>query len=65
MKIIAIGDLHGKDCWKEFLNQDFDEAIFLGDYFDSYTLSREQQYLNFRDKRKINGKKKKRRSKRV
>lgn len=49
MKIIAIGDLHGRDCWKEFLNQDFDEAIFLGDYFDSYTLSREKQYLNFRD----------------
>lgn len=49
MKIIAIGDLHGRDCWKEFLNQDFDEAIFLGDYFDSHTLSREKQYLNFRD----------------
>ena len=28
MKIITIGDLHGRDYWKEFLNQDFDEAIF-------------------------------------
>ena len=33
---IAIGDIHGKSCWKDFLNQEFDQAYFAGDYFDNY-----------------------------
>lgn len=33
---IAIGDMHGKDCWKELLDCEFDNAYFVGDYFDNY-----------------------------
>jgi len=33
---IVIGDIHGKSCWKDFLNQEFDQAYFAGDYFDNY-----------------------------
>lgn len=38
MKLIAIGDIHGKDIWKEIINkeQDADKIVFIGDYFDSY-----------------------------
>lgn len=34
MSDISIGDLHGKNCWRQLLDQDFDECFFLGDYFD-------------------------------
>jgi predicted phosphodiesterase len=37
MKIVAIGDLHGKSVWREALKQhpDADKVIFIGDYVDS------------------------------
>lgn len=36
-KIIAIGDIHGRDKWKDVLENegDFDKLIFMGDYFDT------------------------------
>jgi len=50
MKIIAIGDLHGLDYWKQIVNtQTFDKIIFLGDYFDSFTVDFESQMNNFLD----------------
>jgi predicted phosphodiesterase len=35
MKIIAIPDLHGKDCWKQIDPARFDKVIFIGDYVDA------------------------------
>jgi predicted phosphodiesterase len=38
MKIVGIGDIHGRDIWEKIVedNQDADKIIFVGDYFDSY-----------------------------
>lgn len=51
MKIIAIGDLHGRNIWKDIINKtDYDKVIFIGDYFDSDEgISAEQQAENFKD----------------
>lgn len=38
MKHIIIGDLHGKDVWKEIDYEKHDKVVFLGDYVDSFTL---------------------------
>src|SRR3989344_5305793 len=46
MKIITIGDLHGKDCWKEAIKKKADTYIFVGDYVDSFTLSDKTIYNN-------------------
>lgn len=37
MKIVAIGDTHGRDLWKiiSTIESDADKFIFIGDYFDS------------------------------
>lgn len=36
MKRIILGDTHGRSFWKLILNtQEWDEAVFIGDYFDS------------------------------
>ena len=37
MKIIALGDTHGRDIWKRIvkIEEDFDKFIFIGDYFDT------------------------------
>ena len=41
MKFISIGDVHGEDNWKNFLNQytDYDKVVFSGDYVDSFSKS--------------------------
>jgi predicted phosphodiesterase len=36
MRIIAIGDLHGKDCWKQIDFNLYEKVIFIGDYVDSF-----------------------------
>lgn len=38
MKIIAVGDIHGRDTWKAIAEKhaDFDKFIFVGDYFDNW-----------------------------
>ena len=38
MKIIAIGDTHGRDVWKRIVEkeQDADRIVFIGDYFDTF-----------------------------
>ncbi len=38
MKHLIIGDLHGKDCWKEADINRYDKVVFLGDYVDHWTL---------------------------
>ncbi len=36
MKIIAIGDIHGRNSWYQIVHSnEYDKVIFVGDYFDS------------------------------
>ena len=36
-KVIVLGDCHGRSFWKLILNtQEWDKAIFIGDYFDTH-----------------------------
>ena len=50
-KIIAIGDIHGRDTWRQMVdaNPDADLYIFVGDYFDSFHIDIMTQMHNFRD----------------
>lgn len=45
MKIIAIGDVHGKSLWKEINPTKYDKIVFLGDYVDAFNLN-DQTILN-------------------
>lgn len=51
MKIVAIGDIHGKDIWKKIIEKekDADKIIFLGDYLDSSDIGVKKQVKNFID----------------
>jgi predicted phosphodiesterase len=51
MKLIAIGDTHGRTAWKKIVTTtEFDKVVFVGDYFDSKDgISPEQQLSNFED----------------
>ena len=51
MKTIIIGDVHGRDQWKQIVAQekDADMVIFLGDYFDSFDISAVEQMHNFKE----------------
>ena len=51
MKTVIIGDVHGRDQWKQIVAQekDADTFIFLGDYFDSFDLSATVQMHNFKE----------------
>jgi len=50
-KLVAIGDIHGRDIWKQIIaqEQDADEFVFVGDYFDSFTIKGPDQINNFLD----------------
>jgi UDP-2,3-diacylglucosamine pyrophosphatase LpxH len=51
MKTVIIGDIHGHDSWKRIIaqEQDADRFIFVGDYFDSFTVSGVVQINNFKE----------------
>ena len=52
MNIIPLGDIHGRDMWKEILskNIEWDKAIFIGDYFDAKEdITPQQQIDNFKE----------------
>ena len=52
MKLIALGDTHGRTLWKQIVekNQDADKIVFIGDYFDTHdNVSVDQQIENFKD----------------
>ncbi len=51
MKIIALGDIHGRTVWEKIVSgNEFDKIVFTGDYFDSREhISPEQQKSNFQD----------------
>src|SRR5580704_9577331 len=39
MKHLVIGDLHGKDCWKDVNFNAYDKIVFIGDYVDHWNLA--------------------------
>lgn len=52
MRIIGIGDIHGRDKWKQIAIDEVhaDKVIFVGDYFDThYSETPQEQIENFRD----------------
>jgi len=49
MKHLIIGDLHGKDCWKDVNINKYDKVIFLGDYVDHWTLPDRFIYQNLKE----------------
>ena len=52
MKIIALGDTHGRALWKEIVakEKDADKIVFIGDYFDThYDITVDQQIENFKE----------------
>ena len=51
MKLVAIGDIHGRNIWKQIVakEHDADEFVFVGDYFDSFTIKGPDQINNFLD----------------
>jgi predicted MPP superfamily phosphohydrolase len=51
MKCVVIGDIHGRDCWKQIVvNEQPDRVIFIGDYFDSYdNYTAAEQMHNFKE----------------
>ncbi len=47
---ISIGDIHGKEVWKQLVDREFDECYFVGDYFDNYEKTPTvRQVRNFRE----------------
>lgn len=49
MRIIAIGDLHGRSCWKEIDPALYDRIVFLGDYVDSLVIPAETILKNLEE----------------
>lgn len=51
MKIIVIGDIHGRDVWKSIIEQEpqADHIIFIGDYLDSFDVGVNKQIKNFKE----------------
>lgn len=47
-KNIYIGDIHGRDVWKQIVEKhdDADNIVFIGDYFDSFDISPVEQLHN-------------------
>jgi len=48
MKIISIGDIHGKDIWRRLVNPN-ELNIFVGDYVDSFDIHYKQIIENLKD----------------
>lgn len=53
MKIVALGDTHGRDKWKDIVAKELessDKIVFIGDYFDThYDETPEEQLSNFNE----------------
>jgi hypothetical protein len=53
MKIVALGDTHGRSIWKEIIDKEtnVDKWVFIGDYFDTHGggYSANRQIENFKD----------------
>ena len=50
-KIVVIGDIHGHVSWKRIMQAhgDATEFVFIGDYFDSFSVSHAEQIFNFKE----------------
>lgn len=51
-KVICVGDIHGRDIWKQIVKveEDFDKFLFIGDYFDSRDgIDASTQIQNFKE----------------
>ena len=49
-KTITIGDIHGRQSWKLIVNtNEWDEIVFVGDYFDSFDFTGLEQMFNFQE----------------
>ena len=50
-KILVLGDIHGRDCWKDIIERENpDNVIFLGDYVSSHEgISIEDQIENLKE----------------
>lgn len=51
IKIIGVGDIHGRKDWKDIVlrEEDADFYVFVGDYFDSFDVPGMTQLENFKD----------------
>lgn len=52
MKIVAIGDIHGRTLWKQIVEQELGATreVFIGDYFDTWAkITAEEQIKNFEE----------------
>ena len=51
MKTVVIRDIHGHDSWKQIISDqhDADRFIFVGDYFDSFSIPGVIQMHNFKE----------------
>lgn len=52
MKTLVIGDIHGRSTWVDIVKEESDnigKVVFLGDYFDSFNISADNQINNFID----------------
>jgi len=49
MKILSIGDTHGRNYWKKIIQNDEDLIIFLGDYCDAYEVDDSYIVINLLD----------------
>lgn len=50
-RLVVIGDIHGRDIWARIVSREpsSTKEIFIGDYFDSWHESFEQQMANFKN----------------
>jgi predicted phosphodiesterase len=49
-KTIILGDTHGHDTWKQAIEQEKpDRVVFIGDYFDSFSVPGLDQIHNFKE----------------
>ena len=50
MKTVILGDIHGRDCWKQIVaSESPNRVIFVGDYFDSFDNTAVEQMHNFKE----------------
>jgi hypothetical protein len=50
MKLVAIGDIHGRNIWQQIVEQEQpNTVVFVGDYFDSHDTPGVDQMYNFKN----------------
>ena len=49
IKILAVGDLHGKSCWQVIDFSQYDKVVFMGDYVDSTSHSDDEILENLKE----------------